>query len=604
MDALDQVDWETGAVTPKFSRNEGKGDALDHYEEQLKKQEIENEPWWKSLARTALQIPKGIAAGTTYGITTGLMNLLGTGEALDPEEIEHIKKISEREGIPFDEEKYLQAVQGASEAFPTVENISKGIEAATGIPLEAHTGLQKFINFASTAGKLAPKDATLIGLNTSLPKPVLGTAVAGAKEALEAAGVPEPISEVASFAVLKQPKAGAGKIGIGKKTKESGLTERGFENLKKPHEVSEKKLNEINTKLKEDFTELSDKIIKESPVGETAENLRSDPLFKQESRDLLQEAQNIADNINKNIDSKIIAKELATTGSKKFQGYSPSEYDFNYGKYLKESIKKLPKGEISAGQLVQQYRKNNRALGEYFEPGSSKALNRAKRDALLDENRAIANIMETAYPDSKLSTVFKEGNERWTKIMDAEAVDGFIEELFKEGVNYKKMNRFLDSNGYEFSFKRALGDKGYKDFVTLVKDMLSSEKPYKMLKVAKDKGYTELYETGLSYVMHPKLGLAKTGYDILKSSYKGAVNALLDKPKLSITWKKAIDDLKAGNFSSAEKRFNTLHGEILKEEKPNLPYKLDRKDTEYMNKKKEALKKYNERKKSVKPVKE
>ena len=120
------------------------------FDAKSRKKEEEEEGFWKSASRTALQIPQGILEGTLPGMIAGAIPLVGMGEALDPEEIEHIKKISEREGIPFDEEKYMQAVQGASEAFPTVSNIARGIESKTGLPLEAKTPIQKGVNILST----------------------------------------------------------------------------------------------------------------------------------------------------------------------------------------------------------------------------------------------------------------------------------------------------------------------------------------------------------------------------------------------------------------------------------------------------------------------
>src|SRR6187402_3239327 len=102
-------------------RDSAKGDAFDNFP-------VEEESFGKSALRTALQVPQGVAEATTYGLTTGFQHLLGLGEVYDPEEIEHIKKISEREGIPFDEEKYMQAAQDALGSVPTVSNIASSIE--------------------------------------------------------------------------------------------------------------------------------------------------------------------------------------------------------------------------------------------------------------------------------------------------------------------------------------------------------------------------------------------------------------------------------------------------------------------------------------------
>lgn len=419
--------WDAIELSPE--------DTIDNYKN---KPESERDPWdeldfgegfWKSAFRTALQIPQGIAEGTAGGIATGLWSLLGQGAVLDPEEIDRIRDISEREGIPFDEEAYMQAAEQALKYIPTVANIGREIEEKTDLPLEPKTRVQKALRFGSMASKIAPKDYTFRGMNISLPKPILGTGVEATKEIIQELGVPEPFAELASFGVLKPTTAGAGKLSFTRE-KPSGLPERQFENIKESHTVSQSKLEQINEKLEKDFRSIADDIIRESPVGETAENLKNNAEFKKDSRQLLQEAQDIADVTSGNISSQLIKNEMADLASKKVKGYALNEYDNNYLKFMKEAEKNILPENISHGELVEQYRKNNASLSEYFEPGSSKALNRAKKDSLLDQNRAIANILEKSNP--QLSTVFKEGNARWTRIMDAEAVDNFIDDIFSQ----------------------------------------------------------------------------------------------------------------------------------------------------------------------------
>lgn len=515
--------------------------------------EEQEEGFLKSSARYGLQIPLGIAQATIPGIISNLMQALGTGSALEEEELEQLRKIHDRLGVPFDEEKYMESLQQASEMFPTPSNIARMGEEATGLPLTPQTKGQKLLQLASSAGKFQTGAASQKATSAAIaPATAYG---------LEEAGLPEPAAELAGLIASGGGKF-APEIEVGKATKPSGLVKRGFEKLEKPREVSENKIGQINEKLKKDFEEISDRIIKESPIGETAENLRNDPTFKQESRELLNQAQVIADSIKEPILSKVMKKELADTTAKKVKGFALSEYDKSYMKYMKESLKDILPEKITAGELVEQYRKNNGALGEYFEPGSSKALNRAKKDALLDQNRAIAKVMEKSFPESELTSVFKEGNARWTKIMDAEAVDDFITDIFSAKVDYRKMHEFFDKQGYDRIFKRALGEKGYADFEQLMTDMLSSENTYKMLKVAKDKGYQELFNTGLAYVLHPKIAASKVGYDLVKGTYKTFMNSLLDKPQIGITFKKAIKELKKGDFEAAQKDFKILDEEI------------------------------------------
>jgi hypothetical protein len=559
MDAFDRMPWGSSEAKPKFQRNNGKGDAFDRMPDS-------GQSPGEYASRLAGSAATGYASGTPYGLLTNFINLLAMGDVNDPEEMERIKAISEREGIPFDEEKYREAGQQALGSFPTPSNIARMAEEATGAPITPKDRFQKGVEFATMASKLAPKPGTFRGMETALPKPVLGTGVEAAKEGLVELGVPEPFADVASFAVLKTLPEGAPSLKYGKE-KPSGLTERGFEKLKEPTAVPEKKIQQINEKIEKDFREISDVIVKDSPIGETAENLANNVTFKQESRELLNQAQEIANSLPDVIPSKSLKKEIIDIGAKNIKGISLNEYDKSYMKFMKEALEDIIPEKVSLGELVETYRKNNRSLSEYFEPGASKALNRAKRDAILDQNRAIANLIEKSNPE--LSEVFKDGNSRWTKIMDAEAVDTFVSDVFQERINFKKLHDFFDKSGYDRIFKRALGEEGYKNFEKLVIDMLSSEKPYKMLKVAKEKGYSDVANTLMGYIIHPKIGIAKAGMDTVKNSYRFLMNAMLDKPQIGITFNKGMKEFNKGNFAAAEKEFKTIEAEILaKEEAP------------------------------------
>lgn len=547
----------------QYSQNP-KSEAKNPYRspfEQIAQENKYQEGFLKSSFRTASQIPQGLLEATTPGLAASLWQLLSMGEVLDPEEVEHIKTISEREGIPFDENAYYEAAQEALGTIPTVANIAREIEERTGAPLEAKTPFQKGIRLASLVGKLQP--------GTQIQKGIAGATGGITSELLKKGGVPEPFAELAGLGAGGIAGAKTPAIDIGKATKPSGLPARQFEKLTEPREVSAKKLSQINEKLESDFRDISDKIIAESPIGETAESLAQDPLFKQQSRELLNQAQEIADSMTGNIPSSVLKKELADMTARRVKGFALSEYEKNYMKFMKEFIEDIIPERIRPGEKVEQYRKNNASAAEYYEPGASKALNRAKRDALLDYNRAITNVMEKAYPESELVPVFKEGNARWTKIMDAEAVDKFVGKIFEDKINFKKMHDFFDKQGYGRIFKRALGEKGYAQFEGLLKDIMTSEAPYKMLKIAKQKGWEDLFHTAGAFILHPTIGKAKLGYEATRRGYRALINSLLDKPQLGITWKRGIDNLKKGNFAQAEKDFDVLKGEVLAaEEKP------------------------------------
>jgi len=121
----------------------------------------------KSAARTLLQIPKTAAQVSPLGRwSSGLA--LGVSTTPQQELEEHRERVELFKrmypGMPLpesaQEQKYLEkttpAVQGAQEHLPTVENIARGTEKLTGIPLEAKTPLQKTVGLATAAYGLKP----------------------------------------------------------------------------------------------------------------------------------------------------------------------------------------------------------------------------------------------------------------------------------------------------------------------------------------------------------------------------------------------------------------------------------------------------------------
>jgi len=363
------------------------------YDPQAYPEEPKEEGWGEWAARTALQIPKGIAQATTYPLD--LLQQIGYADATDPEEIDRIRQASERVGKPFDEEAYLAKANEAASMFTNVDNASRYLRDNYGIPLEAQTRLQKFVNFASSARKIAPKGATLRPLNVSLPKPMLGTGVAATAEVAKELGVNETLADLGSFAILKTPKAGSPSLSFGKKTKPSGLSERYFENVKADAKVSERTIEKINSEIENEFRTLTEKIISDTPLAETRKGLQNNIKFKENASKAFQEVEKLAESLPGTIPrDKIKSKYNVKIGEINPKGFAASEYEKSLYKNLTQAKKDIAKKNISTVDLVDQFRKNNNSFGKIKEPGSSFAVNQAKRDALVIQNKAIAQAIE------------------------------------------------------------------------------------------------------------------------------------------------------------------------------------------------------------------
>lgn len=541
-----------------FDRFEGKdaakGDAFDRFP-------VQKESFGKAALRTAYQIPSGVAQAKTYPLD--LLQMAGVGHALDEEEIEHLRKIYEREKIPFDEDEYRQQVQNAADYFPTQGNAERIIEEETGAPLTAKTRGQKFLKFASTASKIAPKDYTFRGMNTSLPRPVLGTGVAAASEVGKELGVPEPIADIASFAILKKPTEGAGKVSVSKAKKPSGLTERRYEKLTEPKEVSAKKVEKINEKVESEFRDIANNIIKKSPIEETHSALKNDSTFKSQASAAFKDVEKVSEQLPQKFSTEKVGKKLVKIAfEKKGTGFTPSEYDHSHKKFIKQFLQETPKQDIQAKDLVTQFRKNNEALKEAYEPGQSFAYNRGKRQALTDYNKAIVSLIEEEFPDSEFSNLFKSTNKQWSQIMDAEAIDKFMDKLFDGKIRFEKGRQFFDKEGMTIPFKRALGEEGFKDFEQLMTDLMSTEQGNRMLKAAKTKGFKDLADIGLGYILHPAIAKTQIIGKSAKLIHRKIFEALLDKPQLAVTWDKGLKAFKKGDFKTAEQSFNKLKAEV------------------------------------------
>lgn len=519
------------------------------------KKEGEDESFWKSAFRYVSQIPIGLAEGSTYGILTNLSNLMAQGDILDPEEIERIKGISEREGIPFNEEAYMKAAQEALGSFPTPSNIARMTEQATGLPLEAKTKGQKALKLASTAGKITPGNiAQKTAAATTAPTVSLG---------LQEAGVPEQLAELGGL--ITSP-VGAKIAPSSTLTKPSGLPKLGFEKLKKPRLVSGEKMGAIETRLETEFKKIGNEIISKAPIEETRKTLTENPAFKGEVQKQFKRVEELANEIPGELNTKVVKKEIGKILEKnKGIGLTRGEYETDYEKFMNQFIKDIPEGEKKATDLVKQYRNNNKELGEIYDPSRSRVYNRAKKDALLDYNRAIAEVLKEEYGGAAFSNLFFETNDKWKNILDAESIDKFMNDIFTGKINYPKAKKFLENENTSRPFKRALGEENFSNFNQLVQDLVKSERPYQMLKVARSKGYKDLADTAMAYVLSPKAAALKFTHGKATGGWKYLRNLMLDKPSTTLVWKKGIDDLKKGNFDAATKSFKILDDEIKKE---------------------------------------
>lgn len=538
MDPFENIELDPDELREIHKKKENK-DPFDEieYEESL----------IKSMARKFLQVPLGGLQGYTW--PADIIQMMGVGEALDPEELDQIRRISEMEGIPFDEEKYFENVQLAASSFPTQSNIERAIENKTGLPLQPKTKLERGLRLSGTAAKFAGPSLT--------QKIASGVAAPVTSAGLQAVGVPEPVADIAGLGLGNVASSVVPAGSLVKKIGESGLPVRRFEKLKKPTVVSEHRLNKINEKIESDFRNVSDKIIKKSSLKDTYKSLQKDPLFITRIGEGFEEVEKIAQKLTKIISTKKINSDLVNLSkSKKGKGFVPSEYEKAYRKKISNLISETEKEHIKAPDLVGQFRKNNSELREIFEPGQSKGYNRSKVDALLDHNEVIANTIVREFPESSFGELFTETNKQWSQIKNIEMINDFLGDMFKGKIDFKKGISFFEKQNQN-AFKKALGDEAFNDFKTLMNDFIPQKRALALIKTSKNKGVDELAKTASLYLFKPEIAASRYGFQKAKSAFQ----MLLDKPELTIKWDKGIKAVKQEKFKDANKIFTELENQ-------------------------------------------
>ena len=504
-----------------------------------------DENWRNSLVRTLYQIPAGMMKVATFPMD--LIMMLGVGDANDPEEIDRLHAAAQRQGITFDEEKYREGVYQAQRLFPTQENIERMIEEQTGAPLTPKNKIQKGLRLASQAGSLTS--------GTLTQRAVAAGGAEVVNEGLQAVGVPEEIAEPIGLGL---GIVGGGKApSVGYKRKPSGLPELRFESTKSPKTASKHRIRMIDYKLEKNFRKIAGEIEEASELGATKKALEAGIAFEAELSELFDKVLELSKGIEGSVPTNTITNRLRhKLKVKEGTGILASEYEKSYVRHTQMYMRDTKTKNVTAYELLDQYRDVNKGVREIYETGKSAAYNRGKIDALLDYNKAIAEVIEKEYPNSEFSKLFKETNAQYTKIKQVEALKAYIDDFFDSKIDFKQGKEYFKSE-FRDRLKKALGEKEFANFDQLMKDFMEVKRARALINTAESRGYTGL-RAFEGWLIKPFIGSAIAGKRIIKQMYQ----TLLDKPRLTLKWDKAIQAVKQENFAEAEKLFTELEKEI------------------------------------------
>lgn len=527
----------------------------------------------KSAGRLAAQPVIGAADITGPGILTNAWNLLGSAEALD--ELRSWKEGREaelRQKFPtapwpeepvFDEQKYLEALQNASKLVPTPSNIASFLEEQTGLPLEAKTKLQRYLRTAGSAAKMVS--------GAPLVRAQAGVIAPAAQAGLEAAGVPEALAEpLALGTAAVTPKVSS----VEAITKPSGMPERRFEALKSKRVVTPEQAKSVREAVTQDVKDATERLLtKKSQVRRA---MTEDPIGFVEDLDKDFEAvQNLVEDLPvEEVDAGTLLQSIRRQKQlKDSRGITRSEAEKSYDRQMKSVVKELGKAEeVSPTTLLEQFRKNNKELRKFYQPGASQGANEGVKDALLDYNRAIADVFESKFPESEFNKLFKASNETFSEVSRLKAIDEFMDKVFQDGkINFTEVEKLPKRESLKRDLIKTIGKDGYRDFVQIMKELKSTQRAMKLLSESASPSISDFFKEALKFITYKPWGLVSAGI----KGVNFVRNSLLANKKYRVELGSTLKDLKRGRFAAAQQGIKSLEAmqEKAVEEQKNEGYK-------------------------------
>lgn len=404
----------------------------------------------------------------------------------------------------------------------------------------------------------------------------------GTGQVLREVGAPEWATTLADVTIGLNPYQIAKDV-IARRSSASGMPLRGFRSNTKPKAVSDKTKQLITQNIEMDFKETSNRILsKASNYNE----LKNNPAFQEELDQAFAKLETLVAEIPETVSTKDIQNYFNKSISESnYKGYADSEFEralksnvnrVNKAFQVREikpkiqlvdaqgnPIKSAPKTvgrELSVDVAVEQYRKNNRQLKQYFEPGKSGAYNDAKKTVLLEENKAITAALKKKFPKSEFIEVFEQTNRDYERIMQFDFVENKIGGIFSDNkLNFTEAKKLLNNTPFQRNLRNLVGAEIQQQFNGLLRDFGSIQDPYKLLRVAENSGLTkELVKYAAPYLLGKEIGLASTALKIGASGIRSFREVLLRNPDIIINWREGIKNFKAGNYPVAIRSFQEV----------------------------------------------
>jgi hypothetical protein len=470
---LNRLSQKNSEIDQSKQNNQSQISLDDRINKRIQDKEPEEEGFLKSLSRSVLQIPQGLAEVTTPGIATNLWQLLATGEVLDPKEIEHLEKIAKREGVEFDKEAYMKAAETALKNIPTVSNIATKLEEKTGIPLEPKTGTQHLIRFlsgftkpSSEISKISPEAKAIQETaeefklpkykGMELEKEPLIKPVIGEKKQLELTKKFDEASKKAIENIVEQ------KIPI-KKMRENGI------NLEEAYTTAFKQTRATAEKMGNQSIDYNNVI---RWINKEIKNIKStSPSISDNQRayiNILKKEKNALLNPPKIEPAKEVSKLLSSSGEPLLAA-KPE-------KLLPREIK-----HANADQILNQYQNFNSNIKSIWKKPEFTGTQNAVKNAYAGLKEQFIKSIEKTNPE--LAKELKFANKIFHETSKLNETEKIINKAFENGYNVNKLSKIIKTKRDRSFLERNIGKDGVKDLIKIAKyGEMAQEKVFNQLK--------------------------------------------------------------------------------------------------------------------------
>lgn len=520
---------------------------------------------WKE--KTEDLITQGLRGGLKrFTWPADVLRLAVIGEGLT--DIDDLERAFQKEGKPFDRDKYIQGVFEAAQFIPTQESLEKAYEQRTGESLEPKTPAGKRIKQVSEIAFFTRGDFSKKAAGAGLG--------GGATQILEDVGVPEGIAEFTGDVVGLSPSA------FEKVPRQLSKEAASYEQTAQKHAlpflelmaqenapVVRGKLFEATERtLKDQFNLSSENAIKEIVKNEL-------PLKRLQERGVNLDAlgQHAYDQtrklaqmkpqplktgqIVKNIDAEIARiKSLAP---------SPSDAQKAAIKLLEDERDVLKVANPTPEQLINQHMNYNADMKNiYKKPEFSGKEEQIRKTYEFLKNQLVDTMEKQG--SAPTANAFKAANKIYHEKSKLDQTESLIRKAFDKGYNPKKLDKLLNSKQGNF-LKRNMSSSAIKDLKEIADyGKMADEKMARFLELSSPSVRNEVKVWGeLAPLLLAPITHGSSLIGLIPAIRSRILGKLLIRPATREAYKLTLKHTSEGSFNMLKKDFLKLENLINQE---------------------------------------